>query len=246
MEGRVVDRVPNYHVEGWVADLVPSDRRRLWLNVIEVLAKLHYINWRDGFEFLDDTVDGRPKFERYLDWEHKWYEREREDRSMPLADAALEWLLENCPAETDVSILWGDPAPANTLFADDLSLAAIIAFEMMVLGPGEIDLAWWFMVGDLYSTAIGIPRLEGLPTRDEMTGLYETIRGRPVRDMAFFEIFAWFRAYIVFVKFGDRMISEGTIPAGTDHITNNPAATIIAKTLGLEVPSLSGGPDLMG
>lgn len=51
--GRIPADVPSYHVKGWVTELAPSQVSRLYDSGIAVLAALHRIDWRDGFEFLD-------------------------------------------------------------------------------------------------------------------------------------------------------------------------------------------------
>ena len=233
IEGRIVDQVPNYHVEGWLADLPPKGQREVWLNALDALAKLHNLDWTENFSFLDDPRRGRPGFEQYLDWTREWYEWARAEREFPVSDTALDYLRRNAPANTDVSVLWGDPTPANTLFRADRSVAALLDFEMVALGPGEVDLAWWLASEENFAQRPGVTRLKGLPDREEFIAVYEQRRGRPVRDMDYFHLFALFRMNTVLIRFIDRLVAAGRMPAGTDAATHNPTTRKIARFLGL-------------
>jgi aminoglycoside phosphotransferase (APT) family kinase protein len=108
LTGRIVDQVPNYNVQGWVADLAPSQRRTLWLNAIRTIAALHSLDWRDGFAFLDDPARGAPGLSQYLDWVRDWYLR--------FSDRLVE--AGRMPAGTDV--LTNNPSTA--VMADILGL----------------------------------------------------------------------------------------------------------------------------
>jgi aminoglycoside phosphotransferase (APT) family kinase protein len=241
VEGRVVDQMPNYNVSGWVADLDPSQRRALWFNAIDMIAELHKVDWRDGFEFLDEPVRGRPGLDQYLDWVREWYLWARKDRPQPVADAVLDYLFANKPADTVTGVLWGDATPANILFAPDLSVAAILDFEMAALGPGEVDLAWWLFFDDFYGPDVGIPRLPGLPDRDETIARYEQAAGRPVRNPDYYAVLARFRMNIVGIRWVDRLVAQGRLEAGTDVLTHNVITKQLAIQLGLPVPEPGEG-----
>ena len=243
IEGRVVDQVPNYNVEGWLADLPIEQRREIWLRAIATLARLHRIDWRQGFSFLDDRQRGEPGIDQFLAWTRDWYIWAKAGRRLEVADAALDYLMANKPRDTDVSVLWGDPTPANMMFGPDLSVAALIDFEMASLGPGEADLAWWLEAEENFSTLSGVARLEGLPSRAEIIAHYEAERGRPVADLDYYSMLAWFRMNIVGIRFSDRLVGEGRMPAGTDVLTNNPATMLMARKLGM--PDASPGEGFM-
>lgn len=241
--GRVVDQVPNYNLEGWLAERPVADRRTVWLEAISTLARLHNLDWRDGFAFLDDRARGAPGIDQFLDWTAEWYRWAKAGRDLPVADAALDFLMANKPAGSDVSVLWGDPTPANTMFLPDGTVSAIVDFEMATLGPGEADLAWWIGAEDNFSTLSGVARLEGLPTQAEIIAHYEAERGRKIADLDYYLLLAWFRMNIVGIRFSDRLVSEGRMPAGTDVLTRNPATMLMAQRLGL--PDSSPGEGFM-
>jgi aminoglycoside phosphotransferase (APT) family kinase protein len=243
--GRIVDQVPNYNVRGWVAELAPPQRAAVWLNAVRTLAGLHSLDWRDGFEFLSDPARGRPGLDQYLHWVRDWYRWAQAGRTLPVADAALAHLFDQQPANTEVCVLWGDPTPANTLFKPDLSVSAIIDFEMAAMGPGEVDLAWWLGAEENFSTLAGVARLEGLPDRAATIAFYEEARGRQVASLDYYFMLAYFRMNIVVMRFSDRLINAGRMAAGTDVLTNNPSTATMANILGLPVPQPGEGYALM-
>src|SRR3546814_13859131 len=59
VDGRAATQKPNYNVEGWLVDLSPEERGDVWRNAIHAFAKLHRIEWRDGFEFLNQRSEER-------------------------------------------------------------------------------------------------------------------------------------------------------------------------------------------
>ena len=236
--GRIVPQKPNYNVSGWVADLSPAERRQLWTHAIEMIARIHQVPWREGFAFLDQPARGEPGLDQYLAFVAEWYAWAAQGRVQPVADAALDYLLRNRPAGTTVSVLWGDAIPANMLFAPDLSVSAVIDWEMVALGPGEMDLGWWLFFDHLYSEAMGVPRLEGIPGRAELLAIYETAAGRPVRDIDYFEILGTLRLAIVATRQYDRQVRLGAIPSSSRAYLDNPITAMLARKLGLPEPQV--------
>lgn len=232
--GRVAPQQPNYNTAGWIFDLSPGERRRLWRGAIEAMAQLHRIDWRDGFQFLDQPRRGRPGLDQLLRWTEDWYEWARAGCRHPLVEEALARLRAEQPAEAPVSVLWGDAGPNNVLFRDDLSVGAVLDWEAAALGPGEADLAWWMFFDDFMSAGFGIARLEGLPTRDETIAIYEAAAGRPVGDMAYYELLAATRNAVLSMRSVGRQVELGRIPASTTARIHNPPARLLARRLGVD------------
>src|SRR3546814_10026927 len=55
-------------ISDWSSDVCSSD-----LNAIHAFAKLHRIDWRDGFEFLNQPERGEPGLDQYLNYMEEWY-----------------------------------------------------------------------------------------------------------------------------------------------------------------------------
>lgn len=231
--GKVINQVPNPHMSGWLADLAPAERRTVWTNNLAVMAELHKLDWKQGFEFLDDSSRGKPGLEQYLAYSRDWYIWARAGRDLPVGEAALDYLERNMPAIQDVSVLWGDPAPYNTLFDTELNVTAIVDFEMCALGPGEVDLAWWLAAQERSTELVCVPRLDGVPDSAEVIDIYSDLRGWPAVHMDYFRMFAYFRGYACLLRLAERMELAGIVPPNSDLATHNLNTKLMAEQLGM-------------
>jgi aminoglycoside phosphotransferase (APT) family kinase protein len=238
VEGQSASQRPNYNVEGFLFDFSPAQRRQAWANAISAFAKLHRLDWRDKFTFLARPDRGASGLDQYIGYMQEWHRFAGKGRPMPIADAALAYVLENRPAEADTCVLWGDPTPSNTMFRPDGSVAALIDWELAALGPPELDLAWWLYFDDLFSRRFGVTRLPGLPSRDETIAIYEAAAGRTVRDMEYYDIVAALRMALVAVGAFDRQVSMGNIDADNASLNANLMTLYLAEKLNLPLPEL--------
>src|SRR3546814_7379208 len=137
-------------------------------NAIQSLVQLFRLDCqKDGFDFLANPDWGKPGVDQYVGHIKAWYEGCANIRPMLYVDAALDYILQNKPAQAPVNVLWGDATPSNVMFDDEGKVKALIDWELATLGPAELDLAWWLYFDDLFSRRFGVQRLEGLPTRSE-------------------------------------------------------------------------------
>jgi aminoglycoside phosphotransferase (APT) family kinase protein len=238
VEGRIVPQTPNYNQAGWLADLPVGERGKVWRNAVEAFARVHRIDWRDGFEFMDDPKRGPPGLDQYFNYVEEWYAWAAKGREQPTGDAAMDYLRRNKPTDAPVSVVWGDPTPANTLFAPDNSVAGLIDWEMATLGPGELDLSWFLFFDGFYSDGMGVPRLEGLPSRAEIIAIYEAAVGRRVQNLAYYDLLAMVRMGIITLRACDRQVAYGKIRADSTAYKNNPIMAMIARHLDLPVPDV--------
>lgn len=236
--GRVVPQNPNYNRAGWLIDLTPEQRCRVWTNNINAMARVHELDWHAGFEFMSLARPGAAEFEQYLNHLERWFIWAANGREQPVADAALAWLRRNRPLQVPVQVLWGDPIPANTLFAADLTVAALLDWEMAALGPGEIDLGWFLVFDDFFSTSMGVPRLAGLPDREQVIATYEAAAGRRVENIEYYEVLAMLRLAIIMVRGYDRQVALGNISRSSQAFTHNPMTAMLARRLALPVPEV--------
>jgi aminoglycoside phosphotransferase (APT) family kinase protein len=235
----VVKQSPNYNREGWVKELPVEQRGQVWRNSLDIMARVHRLDWRDGFTFLRDPRGGEPGLDSYLQWVKNWYQWMRgQGAVIPLMDMAMKYLLDNPPEASAVSVLWGDPNSSNILYNDDGSVGTVLDWEMATLGPAEVDLAWWLYFDHLFSAGFGVPRLEGLPDRDETIRYYEGQLGRKVVAMDYFDLLAAFRMAIVGVRAVDRQILLGRVPATTTARSNQPTMCLLAQRLGQPEPEI--------
>jgi aminoglycoside phosphotransferase (APT) family kinase protein len=241
VDGHAATQRPVYNVEGWLADFTPRKRGLTFRNAIQTWAKMAHIDWRDDFAFMAKPEKGAPGLPQYLGHIGDWHRVAGQGRSMPIADAAMAYVVEHAPADAPVNVLWGDPTPSNVMWDDDGNVAALIDWELAALGPAELDLAWWLYFDDLFSTRFGIPRLDGLPTRDETIALWEATVGRRAENLDYYDILVALRMALVAVGAFDRQVALGNIQADNVSLNVNLMSTYLAKRLGMDVPVL--GPD---
>jgi aminoglycoside phosphotransferase (APT) family kinase protein len=85
---------------------------------------------------------------------------------------------------------------------------------------------------------MGVPRLAGLPEREQIIATYETEAGRHVGNIDYYEVLAMFRLAIIMVRGCDRHIALGNISPHSKALTHNPITAMIAHRLGLPVPQV--------
>ncbi|MCX6673858.1 MAG: phosphotransferase family protein, partial [Methanothrix sp.] len=175
--GKAACEVPPYHSAGLCVEITPEQRAKLWWGCLEMMAKIHKLNWkkfdfscmgipRGGTDALDRQLD---YYERYLNWVRK--------EPQPILDKALEWLKEKRFAPKRVTLCWGDCRLPNLLYDDKLNVVAVFDWEMASICDPVSDLAWFFFLDWQLSVGYGIPRLEGFPDKKETIERYEKLTG---------------------------------------------------------------------
>jgi len=236
--GRVAPQIPNYNLAGWIFDLPCGDRERLWRNALEALAAIHRVDWQRGFSFLDQPEYGRDGLDQLLHRVEEWYDWSRRGRVHPAVVVALERLRRFRPAKPHIGVLWGDAAPNNMIFGEDLTVAAVLDWEAAALGPAEADLAWWLFYDDYLSNGLGIARLPGLPDRQSSIEIYETALGRAVQSLEYYELLAHTRNAILSMRSVNRQVERGFIEPDTTAVTHNPISRMLAVKLGIDPPEV--------
>ena len=208
IRARVPADMPSFHASGWTTELTPAELSGLYDNALTAMAALHRLDWRDGFEFLGTDRAGRA-WPRYLAELERFYEWSKPARIFDTADLDLawRWVVDNAPSDdTEEGIVWGDARVGNIMFADDLSVAAMLDWEGATLGPPGIDLGWWLMFEDFLSGAQGVARLPGAPDRAETIRRYEQISGRTVPYVDYYEVLACVHMSLVNSRLGDLLM----------------------------------------
>jgi aminoglycoside phosphotransferase (APT) family kinase protein len=200
--GRVVHADQPFLRTGWLAEADPAGQARLHACFVDLLAGIHRL---DPGALACDSLPGATappgdvltgeieRWARYLSW--------AADGAFPPVFAdALAWCREHRPdPEPDPSVLWGDVQLGNVLVADDMTISAVLDFEMASIGPAEVDLAWFLV---LHRMTVERCRgdLPGFPDRDGTIAAYEARLGRTVADMRWFEVFAALRSGAIMVR----------------------------------------------
>jgi aminoglycoside phosphotransferase (APT) family kinase protein len=234
VDGRTVADDPPHTLEGWVPALSAAERALLHDNVLQRLAELHRLDVGAlGLEDLD--AGGETPAARQLAYVER-YARFAGDEDPTLA-AALGWLREHTPEEDEPEVLcWGDARMANTLIADDLSVAAMLDWEEAVIAAPGVDVGYWLYSMRYYSEGLGLPLLPGFPSADETVARYEQLTGRPLAHREFYEVLAATRACCIVVRLMNLMVAGGMLPADADLVANNPSTQLLSRVLGLQAP----------
>lgn len=219
----------------WEAD----ELAKIYDNALVALAAIHEADVADGFEFL--RWEGATALDGLLAQVGHWYEWAGRGRSLGVIDHAMAWVVENKPANDGCCVCWGDARPGNMVVGDDLSIAAVLDWEMAVLGPPEADLGWWLMFEEVAFEGFQMPRPDGVPDRTATIARYEALTGRSVQDIHYFEILAAFRLAVINVRllelgaYGE--MAEGWIVTQDDGqmIINDPFTRLLAAWLDRDV-----------
>lgn len=122
-----------------------AEREALGPQVVEVLARLHAIDWRArGFDFLDVPAAGTAVAVREI---ARWETRIAQARLVPdpVVVEALLWLHAHVPATDEVTIVHGDYRLGNWLVEGTgaaVRLAGVLDWELVHLGDPLEDVAW--------------------------------------------------------------------------------------------------------
>jgi aminoglycoside phosphotransferase (APT) family kinase protein len=224
----------------------PDDISQIYDNALQVLADLHKVDWRDGFEFV--RWPGETALDGIISQVTRWYDVAKRDRDLGVVDAGMAWVLEHQPASTDCCVCWGDARPGNLVIADDLSIAGVLDWEMAVLGPPEADFGWWLMFEEVaFHGFVDGPWPDGVPDRDASIAIYEKFLGRPVEDLRYYEILAAFRLAVINVRLLELgaygPLADGWILEDTEErmIINDPFTRLLARWLDLDVAGVPVG-----
>jgi aminoglycoside phosphotransferase (APT) family kinase protein len=249
VDGRVPADSPPYTMQGWLLeDSTPAERRTLVESGLQALVAVHAVDWRGlGLEVLSKPQYGRVGFEqqlRYYERSFEWAEREAGYRAPAVPRAALEWVQRHAPAtDPEIGLCWGDARINNQLFGPDHRVVAVLDWEMVTLADPMMDLGWWLFLDRHFHEGMPAPRMDGFPTREEMVACYEQARGRPARDLEFYEVFAGLRFAVVMIRIATLVAGFGLMPveAAEDMSANNPVTRVIADLLGLPAPGPTPG-----
>lgn len=186
IDGSIPPDTPGHHFDGWVKDLAPADQACLLDNAMGAMATIHCVDWRAA------GLDSLPGIG--LDHDIDWWTRYREwaGISVPRIDAAFEWCAANRPPEPDPALVWGDARLGNLIFAPDLSVRAVLDWEMATLGPPELDLGWYLFLERVVLTFT--PQLPGFGDHASITATYEHHLGRSVDHMEWYELWGGVRS----------------------------------------------------
>ena len=181
--------------------LTPAERRQSRMAMVDVLASLHAVDWRDIG--LADFGRSENYLARQVARWSQQYAASRTDAEIPAMDWLTAWLADNLPvAQQEVAVVHGDYRPGNlVLHTNRPDVVAVLDWELSTLGHPLADLAYFCLP---YHLPAGLPGLRGLrghdleelglPSEKEVLAVYAERSGRgTIGDWAFFLAFSLFR-----------------------------------------------------
>lgn len=206
---------------------------------LEAMAALHSLDWREaGLEWLDASDGATPDQATQLAIYRRYVDTELAGREHPVMYATLDWLEANDPHDERIGLSWGDSRLGNIIWSD-YRPAAVVDWEACAVSPTEADVGWWLMFDRMSFDDLGVARMEGFPTRDEMIAHYEQVSGREVRNPHYWEVYGAMRFCAIFIRLGDRMVNAGLVPAEMNMPVANQVTAALAKLLDIDNPTPS-------
>lgn len=192
VDGKVASgRRPGFHGHGLFFEASVPDRRSMWFAAVEAMAEVHRFDWRssDLANRFGNPRDAAEAVAGQIRQVEQWLGQAASLGPFPVIERALEWLRHQAPAHSAPSLLWGDARPGNLIYQGN-QVAAILDWEMAGIGPAEFDLFYFLLADEVVAELNGVPRLEGLPEREETIRAWEAGIGRPVEHRLHAEIIA--------------------------------------------------------
>ena len=210
------DVMPYTFGNNWFADAPAERQRELQDATVGVLATLHSIpNATKTFAYLSEVQQGDTALRGQLNWLRSWYDFAVPDigRS-PLLERSFAWLEDNWPAEVAAGepvLLWGDSRVGNVLYRD-FQPVAVLDWEMVTLGPREIDVAWMIFAHMVFQELTGLAGMPGLPEvmrESDVRATYKRLTGGEVGDLQWFYVYCGVIWALVFMRTGARRVHFG-------------------------------------
>ncbi len=217
------DVMPYTFGNNWFADAPAARQRELQDATVDVIAKLHSIpQAQNTFDFLSEGQTDDTALGRHFAWVRQWYEFAVPDigRS-PLLEHTFDWLQANWPHEVAASepvLLWGDARIGNVLYRD-FRPVAILDWEMVALGPRELDVAWLIFAHMVFQELAGLATFPGLPEvlrEDDVRATYRQLTGVDLGELRWFYAYSALMWACVFMRTGARRVHFGEMERPDD------------------------------
>jgi aminoglycoside phosphotransferase (APT) family kinase protein len=175
----------------------PKERRAVYFEMIDVLARLHNTNIEAAG--LSDYGKSGNYFGRQVERWTKQYKL-AETEIMPEIERLITWLPATLPEQTRTSVVHGDYRIDNAIFAkDSAKCLAVLDWELSTLGDPLADFTYvamaWVTANEGRSGVLDVDRKAlGIPELDEVIEHYCAATGRDgVPDMNWYLAYNFFR-----------------------------------------------------
>jgi aminoglycoside phosphotransferase (APT) family kinase protein len=181
----------------------PSERRRVSLSIVDVLADLHSVDI-DAYGLISL---GKPAgfVERQVrGWTQRWQGSQTSEQAE--MEQLSQWLVERLPPDPPrPTLLHGDYKLDNVMLdgSDIGRVVAVFDWEMSAVGDPLVDLgiflAYWVhtVPASQRDSLTSVTRRSGWFTREELLGRYAERTNTDVTKIDFYEVFAVFKLAVV-------------------------------------------------
>jgi len=200
--------------------ITPDDARRCSNELIDVLARLHSVD----YEAVGLGDFGRPDgflARNVARWGKQW--QANKTRELASIDELARRLDAALPESGPPSIVHGDYRLDNTMLdnADAGRVVAVLDWEMSTLGDPLTDLAlflvyWGGDAGPAIASGQAISSVPGFLTRDEIVARYAEQSGRSVEHLDFYLVFAMYKLAVILEGINARFLLGKTLGEGFD------------------------------
>jgi aminoglycoside phosphotransferase (APT) family kinase protein len=211
VEGRVLRSARD------MVDLTPEDARRASIELIDVLARLHAVD----YESVGLADFGRPDgflARNVARWGKQWLANKT--RELPQIDELARRLVAALPESGPAAIVHGDYRLDNTILAadDPGRIVAVLDWEMSTLGDPLTDvglfLAYWANDGPAVGSSAAIAAVDGFLAADEIVDRYAAQSGRSVEHLDFYVVFATYKLAVILEGIHARFLMGKTLGEG--------------------------------
>lgn len=185
--GRVAVTIPSYLEEGWIVDLTPPERERLWCNGMRNLAAIQKVPV-EAAAFLHRPADGDHFMQEWNRWD-RFLQALEARAPIPFHREVQRRLAATFPAHRPEGIVWGDARLGNMMADDGLEIIAVMDWEHPGLGGALHDLGWW-VFNERLRTGNWSRNLDGLGSRETALALWSEQTGISTADFDWYEAFA--------------------------------------------------------
>jgi aminoglycoside phosphotransferase (APT) family kinase protein len=181
-----------------------GDARRLCLNLLDTLIRLHTL------DYAALGLAGLGKPDGYVarqvgGWCDRFTKAWTED--VPKCEGLMAWLKAHTPPDSPrPGVIHNDYRFDNVVLdpRDHLTIVGVLDWEMCTLGDPLMDLgnslAYWVQPGDpppMQSLRMQPSNLPGMLTRDEIVAYYAEKTGRTIANYDFYYVFGLFRLAVI-------------------------------------------------
>jgi aminoglycoside phosphotransferase (APT) family kinase protein len=206
-----------------VSALSPDDARRCSEQLVDVLARLHSVD----YEAVGLGEFGRPDgflARNVRRWGKQW--AANKTRDIPAIDELVRRLDAALPESGPPSIVHGDYRLDNTMLASDDPgrVVAVLDWEMSTLGDPLTDLGLFLVYSGAGGEVAGVRSVSavsevgGFLTNDEVVARYAAATGRDLEHLDFYVVFALYKLAVILEGINARFQMGKTVGEGFDEI----------------------------